>query len=116
MRQNIGLLFYTVGSIILSVRVFWGKIVSSWEGLPYEQRMFYKLTAGKTFYQSFQKDSEYKARLLSDKESDKRFVKHQEIRNRIITDLPILQEGRECSIDEDLKQRGGGRNRYLIMI
>lgn len=86
MRQNIGLLFLTAGSVLLSASVFWGKIIRSWKELSWEQRLFFKLAGGKSVFESMQKNSENLEKLLS----DNKFVRRLKRRDRIITDLPLI--------------------------
>jgi len=86
MRQNIGLFLLTTGSVLLSVRVFWGKIIGSWKDLCWEQRLFFKLTGGKDLFENIQKKSEDIAKLLS----DNKFLRRAKRRNRIVTDLPLI--------------------------
>jgi hypothetical protein len=86
MRQNIGLLLLTSGSVLLSVTVFWGKIIASWKDLSWEQRLFFKLTGGKPLFEKIQKNWENVAKLQSDNDYVKRTKRH----NRIVTDLPLI--------------------------
>jgi hypothetical protein len=85
-RQNIGLFFLTAGSVLLSARVFWGKIVGSWKDLSWEQRFFFKLTGGRSAFESMQKNWENMEKFLL----DKKFVRRLNRRERIITDLPLI--------------------------
>jgi len=85
-RQNIGLLLLTAGSVLLSVNVFWGKIMGSWKDLWWEQRLFFKLTGGKRLFDKIQKDSENMAKMLS----DNKFLRRANRRKRIVTDLPLI--------------------------
>jgi hypothetical protein len=86
MRQNIGLLLLTTGSVLLSVRVFWGKTIGSWKDLYWEQRLLFKLTGGKKLFDKIQKDSENMAKMLS----DKKLLRSANRRKRIVTDLPLI--------------------------
>lgn len=86
MRQNIGLLFLTAGSVLLSVSVFWGKTIRNWKDLSWEQRLFFKLTGGKDVFESSQKDWQNMLKL----QSDNKFVRRMKRRDRIITDLPLI--------------------------
>jgi hypothetical protein len=86
MRQNIGLILLTAGSILLSVSVFWGKTIGSWKDLCWEQRLFFKLTAGKRLFDKIQKDSDNTAKMLS----DNKFLRRANRRKRIVTDLPLI--------------------------
>jgi hypothetical protein len=92
MRQNFGLFFLTLGSVVLSVNVFWGKCVRSWEELPWEQRLFYKLTGGRKLI-----DLERQSKMLeevvkrqNDENYRKRMEKRAKLHSRIIGDLPIV--------------------------
>ena len=92
MRQNLGLFCLSMGSILLSVNVFWGKYFGSLEGLPWEQRMFYKLTGGKKLF-DFEKQAkayEMVNRMQKDEDYRKRMEKRGELHRRIVGDLPIV--------------------------
>ncbi|MEN6560202.1 MAG: hypothetical protein ABFD52_05465 [Acidobacteriota bacterium] len=92
MRQNIGLLCLTAGSILLSVNVFWGKYVSDWKGLPPEQRFFYKLTGGKKLFdfEARAKELEIVNRMQKDPVFWKLMENRAKWRRRVVGDLPIL--------------------------
>lgn len=92
MRQNIGLFCLTAGSILLSINVFWGKYVRDWEGLPPEQRLFYKLTGGRKLFdfEAQAKAYELVDRMQKDPEFRKRMDNRVKWRSRIVGDLPIL--------------------------
>jgi hypothetical protein len=92
MKQNIGLLCLTAGSILLSLNVFWGKYVKNWEGLPLEQKLFYKLTGGKKLLdlEAQAKAFEIAVRMTKDPEFKKRMDDRAKRRDRIIGDLPML--------------------------
>jgi hypothetical protein len=92
MRQNIGLLCLTAGSILLSINVFWGKYFRSWEELPWEQRFFYKLTGGRKLFDFEVQAKAYEtvARMQKDPEFRKRMDNRAKWRSRIVGDLPIL--------------------------
>ena len=86
MRQNFGLLFLTAGSVLLSLNVFWGKIIGNWKDLGWEQRLFFKLTGGKTLFENIQKNWENMVKL----QSDNKFLRRVKRCNRIVTDLPLI--------------------------
>ena len=92
MRQNIGLFCLTAGSILLSVNVFWGKYVRDWEGLPPEQRFFYKLTGGRLILdlERQSKELEKVLRYQNDPEYKKKMDRRAKWHQRIVGDLPIL--------------------------
>lgn len=91
MRQNIGLLCLTAGSILLSINVFWGKYVRSWEELPWEQRLFYKLTGGKKMLdlERQSKAIEEVVKRQNDEDHRKRMDKRERLNKRLVGDLPI---------------------------
>lgn len=92
MRQNIGLFCLTAGSILLSVKVFWGKHFDSWEGLPWEQRFFYKITGGRKLFdlEAQAKAYEMVGKMQKDPEFRERMFRRAKRRSRIIGDLPIF--------------------------
>lgn len=92
MRQNLGLLCLTAGSILLSINVFWGKYVSDWDGLPPEQKLFYKLTGGRKLFdlEAQAKAFETAVRMTKDPEFKKQMDNRAKWRRRIVGDLPIL--------------------------
>jgi hypothetical protein len=92
MRQNIGLFCLSAGSILLSVNVFWGKYFRSWEELPWEQRLFYKLTGGRLVLdlERQSKELEKVLRYQNDPKYRERMDRRAKWHQRIIGDLPIL--------------------------
>ena len=91
-RQNLGLLCLTLGSILLSVNVFWGKLIRSWEELPCEQRFFYKLTGGRLILDLERQSNELVkvVRYQNDEKYRKRMDRRAKWHSRIVGDLPIL--------------------------
>jgi len=91
MRQNIGLLCLTAGSILLSINVFWGKYFRSWEELPWEQRFFYKLTGGKKMLdlERQSKAIEEVVKRQNDEDYRLRTENREKLHKRIVGDLPI---------------------------
>ncbi len=85
MRQNFGLLLLTVGSLLLSMRVFLEKSISSWKDLPWEQRIFYHLLGRKSFWEKFNNQNEAISKI-----SDVGFRKKMGRFYRFIEDLPIF--------------------------
>jgi hypothetical protein len=92
MRQNLGLLCLTLGSVLLSVNVFWGKYVRSWEELPWEQRWFFKLTGGRLMVdlERSSKMIENVIRIQKDEEFAKRVKRRAKLHGRIVGDLPLV--------------------------
>jgi len=86
MRQNIGLLFLTLGSVLLSISVFPRRIVGSWKELPWEQQWFLKLLGEKELFEGQIKSIENALRM----QSDKKYNKRVERCGRIKTDLPLI--------------------------
>ncbi len=92
MRQIIGLSCLTLGSILLSVNVFWGKVIRSWEELPWEQRLFYKLTGGRLILDLERQSDELKKvmRYQSDEKYRKRMDRIAKLHRRVVGDLPFI--------------------------
>ncbi len=85
MRQNIGLLFLTIGSVLLSIRIFLDKVIGNWDDLTIEQRFFYRLIGRKTLWDKSQK----KDNLIS-KFGDPKYRKKLIRSARLREDIPII--------------------------
>lgn len=90
MRQNIGLFFLTLGSVILSICVFPRRFIASWKDVKWEQRPFLKMVGNSAVFGDRDKNIEYEKRMLEDAEFRKRETERATRRERIITDLPII--------------------------
>jgi hypothetical protein len=92
MRQNIGLACLTLGSILLSVKVFWGTYFRDENDLPMEQRIFYKLTGGKKLLDMEKQNKKYEEvmRCQNDEKFRKKVQRRAKCSQRISGDLPIV--------------------------
>lgn len=86
MRQNIGLLFLTLGSVLLSISVFPMRIVGNWKDFYWEQRLFLKLIGEKELFEGKYKSIEHALRMQSDKKYKKRVERY----GRIKKDVPLI--------------------------
>lgn len=88
MRQNVGLFFLTAGSLILSLSVFWGKILNfKWQDLHWEQRLFYRLMRIKNLREYMWKSFEERDELLKGNEKLRKKINRRE---RLIVDMPLI--------------------------
>ena len=86
MRQNIGLFFLTLGSVILSLCVFPRRLIGSWKEFYWEQRLFLKLIGEREFFDAKIRAEKDALRM----QTDKKYEKHGKCRARIRADLPLI--------------------------
>jgi len=86
MRQNIGLFFLTLGSVILSLCVFPKRLIGSWEKFKWEQRLFLKLIGERELFDAKHKAEKDALRI----QRDKKYERRVKCLARIREDLPLI--------------------------
>jgi hypothetical protein len=86
MRQNIGLVFLTLGSVLLSICVFPSRLIGSWKDYPWEQRWFLKMLGEKEFFENLRNRDEHASRM----EKDEKYARRVKRWARIRADYPII--------------------------
>jgi len=86
MRQNIGLLFLTLGSVILSLCVFPKRLIGTWEQIKWEQRLFLKLIGDRELFDAKHKAEKDTLRM----QRDKKYERRRDCFQRIREDLPLV--------------------------
>jgi hypothetical protein len=86
MRQNIGLVFLTLGSVLLSICVFPRRLIGSWKDFKWEQRLFLKMLGEREFFDNLRDRDEHALRM----QNDKKYARRVKCRARIREDYPII--------------------------